>query len=70
MVTASQSGFGSWYARRREHFNRSRESLRGPPILIRIPIFNSLEVAKISAGRKCFTRRGTISRISIGGDCS
>jgi len=33
MVTASQSGFGSWYARRREHFNRSRESLRGPPIL-------------------------------------
>ena len=54
MVTASQSGFGSWYARRREHFNRSRESLRGPPILIRIPIFKSLEVAKISAGRKCF----------------
>lgn len=55
MVTASQSGFSSWYARRREHFNRSRESLRGPPILIRIPIFNSSEVAKISAGRKCCT---------------
>jgi len=70
MVTASQSGFGSWYARRREHFNRIRESLRGPPILIRIPIFKSLEIAKISAGRKCFTRRETISRISIGGDCS
>jgi len=58
-VTASQSGFSSCYARRREHFNRSRESLRGPPILIRIPIFNSSEVAKISAGRKCFTRRST-----------
>lgn len=44
-------------------------SLRGPPILIRIPIFNSSEVAKISAGRKCFTRRETIPRISIAGDC-
>jgi len=58
-LTANQSGFSSCYASRREHFNRSRESLRGPPILIRISIFNSSEVAKISAGRKCFTRRGT-----------
>lgn len=32
-------------ARRTEHFNWSRESLRGPPILIRIPIFKPLEVA-------------------------
>lgn len=40
------------------------ESLRGPPILIRIPIFNSSEVAKIPAGRKrCTGTRNDIQDI-------
>lgn len=46
-----------------ENISIGAARLRGPPILIRIPIFKSLEVAKISAGRKCFTRRRRLKDI-------